>query len=176
MPSTLRRGSSKRRRLEKCGSAPPLSSSCVTQRGLSAEAAAREGITCCRALEAIGERGWLSTAAGQTAHALLDVGRDDEAEHWIRVADAAGSPDDVITQVLILEVRARLCSRRGDQAEAEALARAAVVLVEQTDMLEAVADSKLNLAGLLKSAGNEAEAIEEAVELYERKGHLVGAA
>ena len=142
-------------------------------------AAAREAIAGCQALEAIGERGWLSTIAGQTAHALLEVGRDDEAEHWIGVADATGSPDDVITQTLILEVRAKLCSRRGNQTEAKALARAAVDLVSQTDMLEATAASKLNLAGVLQAAGSDAEAIEEiraAVELYERKRHLVGAA
>ncbi len=142
-------------------------------------AAAREGIASCRALEAIGERGWLSTLAGETAKALLEINRDDEAEHWIGVADAIGSPDDVITQTLILEVRAKLCSRRGDQAEAVALARAAVDLVEQTDMLEGIADAKLNLAGILQTAGDDAEAIEAieaAVELYERKRHLVGAA
>jgi tetratricopeptide (TPR) repeat protein len=143
------------------------------------EAAAREAIAGCQALEAIGERGWLSTIAGQTAHALLEVGRDDEAQHWIGVAEATGSPDDVITQTLILEVRAKLCSRRGDHTEAKALARAAVDLVAQTDMFEATADAKLNLAGVLQAAGSDAEAIEEigaAVDLYERKRHLVGAA
>src|SRR2546427_3537025 len=41
------------------------------------EAAAREGIKSSAALEAIGERGWLSTLAGQTAQALIELGRDD---------------------------------------------------------------------------------------------------
>jgi tetratricopeptide (TPR) repeat protein len=143
------------------------------------EAAAREAIAGCRALEAIGERGWLSTLAGLTAEALLEIDRDDEAEHWIGVADATGSADDVITQALILEVQGKLRSRRGNHTEAKALARAAVDLIEQTDMLEATADAKLNLAGVLQAAGSDAEAIEEieaAVELYERKRHLVGAA
>jgi tetratricopeptide (TPR) repeat protein len=143
------------------------------------EAAAREGIRGCRALEAIGERGWLSTVAGQTAHALLELGRDDEAEHWIGVAAASGSPDDVITRTLTIEVEAKLCSRRGDHAEAAALARAAVALIAQTDMLEATADARLTLAGVLHATGDDAEAIEQiekAVELYKRKRHLVGAA
>ena len=45
--------------------------------------------------------------------------------------------------------------------------------------LEATAAAKLNLAGVLQAAGSDAEAIDEigaAVELYERKRHLVGAA
>ena len=36
------------------------------------ETAACEGIASCQALEAIGERGWLSTIAGETAEALLE--------------------------------------------------------------------------------------------------------
>jgi len=143
------------------------------------DAAAREGIAGCEALQALGERGWLSTLAGQTAQALLEVDRDDEAEHWIGVADAVGGADDVITQALIREVRARLLSRRGNQAEAERLAREAVGLTERTDMLEAIADAKLNLAGVLQAAGKNSErlqAIEEALALYEQKRHLVGMA
>ena len=42
------------------------------------------------ASEALGERGWLSTLAGQTALALVELGRDEEAEHWIEVARDAG--------------------------------------------------------------------------------------
>ncbi len=141
------------------------------------EAAARDGIESCRALDAIGERGWLSTLAGQTAQALLALDRDDEAEHWIGVADATGSPDDVITQTLIRQARAKLLSRRGRQSEAEAAARDALALIERTDMLEATADAKLDLAVVLRAGGKDAEAlqaIEEAATLYERKRHLVG--
>ena len=85
----------------------------------------------------------------------------------------------MITQTLILQGRAKLCSRRGDHTEAAALARAALDLVAQTDMLEATADARLNLARMLQATGDDAEAIEQiekAVELYERKRHLVGAA
>jgi class 3 adenylate cyclase len=143
------------------------------------EAAVREGIAGCEKLEAIGERGWLSTLAGQTAQELLEVDRDDDAEHWIGVADAVGSADDVITQALIREVRARLLLRRGDEAGAEMMARDAVALTERTDMLEAIADAKLNLAEVLQGAGKNVErleAIEEAAALYEQKRHLVGMA
>ena len=77
-----------------------------------AEAAAREALRSCAALEAIGEQGWLSTLAGQTAQALLELGRDDEAEHWVDVADEIGGADDVITQTLIRQVRAKLLAAR----------------------------------------------------------------
>ena len=143
------------------------------------EAAAREGIAGCKALQAIGERGWLSTLAGQTAQALLELDRDAEAEHWIAVADDVGGPDDVITQALIRQVRGRLLARRGHQAEAEVALREAVALTERTDMLEAIADAKLDLAEALRAAGKNAErvhAIEEAARLYEQKRHLVGMA
>ena len=82
------------------------------------EAAAREGIAGCQALQAMGERGWLSTLAGQTAQALLELDRDAEAEYWIDVADDVGGPDDVITQALIRQVRAMLLLRGGDRAGA----------------------------------------------------------
>ena len=143
------------------------------------EAAAREGIKSSEALEAIGERGWLSTLAAHTAQALMELGRDDEAEHWIGVADEVGGPDDVITQTLIRQVRAKLLSRRGRHAEAEALAREAVELVGRTDMLSAIADAKVDLAEVLRANGEDAEALqalEEAGKLYERKRHLAGIA
>ena len=51
--------------------------------------------------------------------------------------------------------------------------------MEQTDMLGATADAKLDLAGILHGAGKHSEAlqeIEEAADLYKRKRHLVGVA
>ncbi len=144
-------------------------------------AAAREGIAGCEALQAIGERGWLSTLAGQTAHALVELDREEEAEHWIGVAGEAGSADDVITQALIKEVEARLLSRRGQHDAAKIAARDALALIEGTDMLDAIAESKLNLAEVLSAAGpdddaDRLQAIEEAAALYEQKRHLVGMA
>ena len=141
--------------------------------------AAREGIATCEALEALGERGWLSTVAGQTARELLAVDRRDEAERWIGVAEETGGESDVITQALIRQVRATLLSRRGLHAEAEKLARDAVALLEPTDMLEGIADARLDLAEVLHAAGKTTErlqTLEEAAVFYERKRHLVGLA
>ena len=120
------------------------------------EAAAREGINSSSALEAIGERGWLSTIAGQTAQALLQLGREDEAEHWIGVAQTVGGQDDVITQTQIRQVRAKLLSRHGHHAEAVAVAHEAVELIGRTDMLEGLADAKVDLAEVLRANGKDA--------------------
>jgi mannose/cellobiose epimerase-like protein (N-acyl-D-glucosamine 2-epimerase family) len=65
-------------------------------------------------------------------------------------------------------------ARRGDLEEGERLAREAVALAEETDMLSAHAGALLALADVLALGGREARAeLEEALALYERKGNLV---
>jgi class 3 adenylate cyclase len=130
-------------------------------------------------LQEVGERGWLSTVAGHAAEAAYRLGRDDEAWRLTETAEEAGAADDVMTQLLIREVRAKLLARRGDIAAAEALAREAVALVEPTDSLEHKATSRCDLAVVLIAAGRRDEAVAalgEARALYEEKGHTVGVA
>jgi class 3 adenylate cyclase/tetratricopeptide (TPR) repeat protein len=130
-------------------------------------------------LERLGERGWLSTVAGWAAEALYRLGRDDEAWRLTEVADEAGAPDDVITRMLIFQVRAKILARRGDHAEAEQLAHAAVAWGEPTDALAHKAHSYRDLAGVLAAAGKREEALaalDRAAALYVEKGHTVGVA
>ena len=137
---------------------------------------ALEGVA---ALDALGERGWLSTVAGHGAEALYRLGRDEEAWQLTDKAEEAGAADDVITQMLILQVRAKLLARRGEHAEAERLARSAVEWVEPTDALEYKANALRDLAIVLSAAGKSDEAIaalKQAQPLYEEKGHTVGVA
>ena len=151
----------------------------IELRAADFEAAAREGIASCHALDAMGERGWLSTCAGHTARALVELGRDAEAEHWIGVAAEVGGDDDVITQALIRQVRGRLLARSGRHEEAETVAREALALVEPTDALEERAEVLLDLAEVLRVAGRDADAgraVVQAAVLYEQKGHVVGLA
>jgi len=141
--------------------------------------AAEVGLEGVAALEALGERGWLSTVAGHTAEALYQLGRDDEAWQLTDKAEEAGAPDDVITQMLIRQVRAKLLLRRGESDEAERLAREAVALGEPTDALEYKANSFRDLAIVLAAAGRPDEALpvlDEARSFYEQKGHTVGVA
>jgi class 3 adenylate cyclase/predicted ATPase len=130
-------------------------------------------------LEALGEQGWLSTVAGYAAEALCRLGRDEEAWELTNKAEAAGAPDDVITQMLIRQVRAKLHARRNEFAEGERLAREAVALSEPTDALEAKANSYCDLGIVLTAAGKADEALEalaEAHGLFREKGHKSGLA
>ena len=142
-----------------------------------AERAAEVALDGVDELERLGEQGWLSTVAGHGAEALYRLGRDKEAWRLTDRAEAAGAADDVITQMLIRQVRAKLFARRGELVESERLAREAVELGRPTDALEVRANSLRDLAVVLTAAKkqNEAlDALDEAQRLYEEKGHTVG--
>jgi class 3 adenylate cyclase/tetratricopeptide (TPR) repeat protein len=135
---------------------------------------ALEGVV---ALDALGERGWLSTVAGHAAEALYRLGRDDEAWQLTERAENAGSPDDVITLMLVRQIRAKLLARRGEHAAAEKLVREAVALGDPTDHLEGKANSYRDLAVVLIAAGKNDDALDAlrtAQAFYEQKGHTVG--
>jgi class 3 adenylate cyclase/tetratricopeptide (TPR) repeat protein len=143
------------------------------------ERAAETGLQGVAGLDALGERGWLSTVAGWTAEALYRLGRDDEAWQMTEKAEEAGAADDVITQMLIRQVRAKLLSRRGEHEEAEGLAREAVAWGDPTDALEHKAHSRCDLAFVLAAAGKQDEAlaaVDSAEPLFAQKGHTVGLA
>jgi len=127
----------------------------------------------------LGEQGWLSTVAGHGAEALYRLGRDEDAWRLTETAAEAGAADDVITQMLILQVRAKILSRRGEHGEAVRLVREAIAWGEPTDALEHKAASYCDLAIVLGAAGSpdEArEALDRARAFYEEKGHTVGMA
>jgi Flp pilus assembly protein TadD len=144
-----------------------------------AERAAMIGLEGVSRLEALGEQGWLSTVAGYTAEALYRLGRDDEAWQLTDKAEEASATDDVISQMLIRQVRAKLLARRGELAEAERLAREAVALGDPTDAPDVKAGARRDLATVLGAAGKRDEALDalhEARSLYLAKGHTVGVA
>jgi class 3 adenylate cyclase/tetratricopeptide (TPR) repeat protein len=129
-------------------------------------------------LTAVGDRGFASTSAGNVARALLVLGRDDEAEEWARTGQEMTTSDDYATLGPALGILAVISARRGNHEEAERLARAAVETMDATDQLAQVADAHADLADVLQLAGKPEGArseFERALELYERKGHLVGA-
>ena len=129
-------------------------------------------------LTAGGDRGFASTSAVNVARALLELGRDDEAEEWARTGQGMTTEDDFATQGPALGVLARVSARRGDLETAERLAREAVEMMDATDQLTQVADVHADLAAVLLAAGNHEGAKTEfgrALDAYERKGHVVGA-
>ena len=76
-------------------------------------------------------------------------------------------------------IRARVHARRGEFAIAEELTREAVVLADATDDLNRRAKTQRDLGDVLRLAGNQrdaASAFGRALDLYEQKGNLAGAA
>jgi len=67
-------------------------------------------------------------------------------------------------------------ARRGEHAEAERLAREAVAICDETDMLDQQGDAYADLAEVLSLADKTDEAavaLEQALDRYERKGNVV---
>ena len=141
-------------------------------------AAAELGSEGCRQLRDLGERSVLSTGAGYLAQALYALDRLDEADVWAGQAAELGSSDDMITQMLWRQARAKVLARRGEPENAERLVREAIAIGEQSDMLDAHGDAYADLGEVLALAGrgNEAaSAFQRARERHERKGNLVSA-
>ena len=112
------------------------------------------------------------------ANVLCLGGRLDEADGWCSLAAELGASDDIITQASWRTARARLLVHEGKLGNAEELAREAVRLMEGTDALAGKARFFLDLAAILQAAGKPAEAVEaveRAIELFDRKGSAVGA-
>jgi tetratricopeptide (TPR) repeat protein len=88
----------------------------------------------------------------------------------------SSAQDDAMTQMLWRQVKAKVLARRGEWAEAERLAREAIAVGEETDMINAQGDAYGDFAEVLTLAGKRDEAraaLDRALELFERKGNVV---
>jgi ATP/maltotriose-dependent transcriptional regulator MalT len=142
----------------------------------AAETSLRAGY---EALTQMGEQAFLSTTAAFLARAVFMQERADEAEQLAQLSARLTAEGDLLTQVLWRGVQARVLATRGQLDAAEALAREAVALAEQTDFVVYRGDALVDLAHILQDAGRSAEAAESAsagLQLHERKGNLVTAA
>jgi class 3 adenylate cyclase/tetratricopeptide (TPR) repeat protein len=135
------------------------------------DAAERSIRATCEHLEQLGETGYRATATSQLAEALYRLDRLDEAETESQVAEALTAPHDHVSQALWRQVRAKLHARAGRPADAERLAREAVDLLRETDMVDYLANAIADLAEVLRAP----DELALAVELFEAKGNLVGA-
>jgi class 3 adenylate cyclase/tetratricopeptide (TPR) repeat protein len=129
----------------------------------------------CEALEGRGDQAILSTYAPWLGRHLCALGHYDEAERWAERGRELGGSEDVATQMLWRQVLALVHSYRAEHAEAERLAREAVTISNTTDALNAQGDAFCDLAKVLAAAGRTdeaAEALEQALERYERKKNL----
>jgi class 3 adenylate cyclase/tetratricopeptide (TPR) repeat protein len=138
-------------------------------------AAAELGEKASRLYDELGEQGFASTSIGNLARSYCELDRLDEADSAARRSEELGASDDVVTQVLWRQARAKVLARRGEDGEAEQLAREAVVIAEKTDLLNQQGDAYADLAEVLALAGRRraaTEALEQALERYELKENL----
>jgi tetratricopeptide (TPR) repeat protein len=140
---------------------------------VAAEAALRRAH---EALERLGDRGGVATTAALLAEAMYAQGRDGEADRYALESAEAASPEDLVSQLLWRQVRAKVLGRRGDHDDAERIAREGVGLAGKTDFPWVLGDSLVALGAVLRGAGKAkaaAAALEDALRLYEAKGDLV---
>jgi tetratricopeptide (TPR) repeat protein len=126
----------------------------------------------------LGESSILPHAAANRARALYALGQLDEAEAWAVRAEELASESWTWTEMLWRQVRAKVHARRGEHADAERLAREAVAICDETELLDQQGDAYADLAEVLLLTGKPDEAaaaLEQALERYERKGNLVSA-
>jgi tetratricopeptide (TPR) repeat protein len=124
----------------------------------------------------MGERGYLSTLAALLAAALYGQNALDEAEELARRAQEDAAEDDIWTQVISRGTRAKVLALQESPVEAEALAREAVRLVQETDALDLHGRALLDLGEVLHGAGRTSDAAacaDEALALFEAKGNVV---
>jgi class 3 adenylate cyclase/tetratricopeptide (TPR) repeat protein len=130
-------------------------------------------------LEKVGETGVRATLTAVLAGALVRDGADGEAESLIELSRKLASHDDLDAQGRWRAVLARIRSRAGDHAGAEAVAREAVDVLEPTDLVPLQADAQAALGDVLAASGRldeAAVALGEAIALHERKGNVVSVA
>ena len=127
-------------------------------------------------LDAMGERNYIATTAAYLAFALLLQGKYDEADTFVTFSEETAAPDDLTSQFLWRQFRARLLSINDEHDEAIALALRAVELTDQTEETESQGNSRLDLAHVYARAGQDRRgetAFREAQERFERKGIVV---
>ncbi len=123
-----------------------------------------------------GEKYVLSTVAGLLAQTLYILERHDEAEELGELSRHLAGDDDVDTQALWRCVRAKALARAGSFDEAETTAREALELLAPTDAVVYRYSALLDLAEVLRLAGDSAgqrAALDEAAVLAELKGSAV---
>jgi tetratricopeptide (TPR) repeat protein len=138
-------------------------------------AAERELRPDCEMLQRLGETFFLSTMVTTLARAVLEQGRDEEAMALTETAETSAADDDLETQADWRCVRAVILARRGELAEAEALARAGRELAFKTEAPAIRASTLYDLAIVLSRAGRAEEArraVGDAVAIYTAKGDL----
>jgi class 3 adenylate cyclase/tetratricopeptide (TPR) repeat protein len=129
-------------------------------------------------LASIGEKGGRSTLTALYAGTLYDLGRYTDAERHANFAEEMSAIDDQATLGEVWAVRAKILARKGDFEQAKEAAEEAVKIAVGTDDLEAHGYRWMDKAEVLSLAGDPqgaASCLKQTLELFEQKGHVVGA-
>ena len=140
-----------------------------------AEAVLRDGYA---RLSEMGEKALLASTATMLAHSIIEQGHRDDAWEFTQVAEETAAADDLSAQIGWRSARARILAQRGEIDEAKRLNAEALALAARTDWLSEHADALLSQAEVLGLAGEAsaaADALRDAIALYERKGNTIGA-
>ena len=131
------------------------------------------------ALDAMGERNYISSIAGLLAEAVYRQGRFEDARGHAAFCEEVAAPSDVSSQYLWRGIKGKLLARDGDHDQGITLATSAVDQTRTSDDLEAQGNALLFLAEAQAAAGREGDAARSAAEaraLFEAKGNIVSAA
>ena len=123
-------------------------------------------------LLSLGELYYRPCVAVWLAQTLYAQDRLDEAEELARSAAEIAAEDDIESQAVWRSVEAKILARRGDTRESVRLAREAAALLGKTDDILARSDALVDLAEVLRTVGDEGEALvalDGALELCRRK-------
>ena len=94
-----------------------------------------------------------------------------------RECEELAPPSQLDSQIKWRAIRAVVLARRGEQDEAERLAREAADLTRDSEQIDSTAEVLIDLGSVLRHAGKSEEmasCAQQAVVLYEQKGNLVG--
>ena len=122
------------------------------------------------AFQAMGERGYRSTAVAFLAEALYAQGRLDEAQQLTEDAEALAGAGDVISQAQWRATRAKLLARRGEPGAAARLADEALAQIPATSvdpLLGEVLIAKAEVLRLAGAPGDAGTSLRRALQLFE---------
>jgi class 3 adenylate cyclase/tetratricopeptide (TPR) repeat protein len=127
--------------------------------------------------QAVNDLGHLATVSHLLADAVLAQGNVDEAVALTDGIESMTVPEDVDAQSGWRRVRAKALARQGHADEAVRRAREAVAIAEKTEYFDVLVQSVAALGEVLRLAGSDDadDVLRRAIELYERKGNVVGA-
>jgi tetratricopeptide (TPR) repeat protein len=120
--------------------------------------------------QAMGERGYRSSAVAFLAEALYAQGRLDEALQLTEDAEALAGADDVVSQALWRATRAKLLARRGESGAAARLADEALAQMPATffdPLLGDVLTAKAEVLRLAGAPGDAETSLRRALQLFE---------